>query len=103
MKKYFKELIILLIQLLVFYITPLVTSKYDMIGMILFMIIMTLLLSIIIGISKTKLKFIYPILISLMFIPSIYIYYNESALIHILWYFIISISGVLIGSIFKRN
>ena len=35
----------------------------------------------------------------MLFIPSVFIYYNESALIHSLWYFISSGTGMIVGSI----
>lgn len=98
MKKYLKEIIIVLIQLFIFYIIPLFTKTSDTIGMVTLIILVTLLLSITLGtISNNKIKYAYPILVSLLFIPSIWIYYNESALIHSVWYLIISTIGLLIG------
>ena len=97
--KYLKEVIILLIQLLIFYICPLFTSENDMIGLILFIIIVTFILSFVLGlISREKFKYIYPLVICILFLPSVFIYYNESALVHALWYLIISLCGMLIGS-----
>ena len=98
MKKYVKEIIILIIQLFMFYIFPLFTGPTDAIGMVLLIIMTTFLLSIILGsISNNMAKFLYPIVISIVFIPSVFIYYNESALAHSLWYLIISSVGLLIG------
>lgn len=36
-------------------------------------------------------------LVSVLFIPSVFIYYNESALIHSIWYLVISSVGLLAG------
>lgn len=102
-QKYLKEIIILLIQLFMFYIFPLFAGPTDAIGMVFIIIITTFILSLIIGtISKHKIKYLYPVIISLLFIPSIFIYYNESALIHSLWYLVISSIGITIGLIFNK-
>ena len=100
MKKYLKEIIILLIQLFMFYIFPLFAGPTDVIAMVLLILLSTLLLSIIMGsVSKEKIKYLYPILVALLFIPSIFIYYNESASIHSVWYFVVSTIGLLVGII----
>ena len=97
--KYLKEVIILLIQLLIFYICPLFAGENDLIGLILFIIIVTFILSFVLGlISHEKIKYFYSLVICILFIPSIFIYYNESALVHALWYLIISLCGILIGT-----
>lgn len=98
MKKYLKELIILFIQLFMFYIFPLFCGPTDAMGMVLLIICSVFVLSIILGtISNTKLKFLYPIIIAILFIPSIFIYYNITALVHSLWYLVISSIGLGIG------
>lgn len=103
MKNYKKEIFILLIQLLVFYILPLFAGPTDMIGLILLILLLTLVLSTIISlISKEKIKYLYPIIIAILFIPSVFIYYNDSALIHSLWYLIASYIGLVIGIIINK-
>lgn len=103
MKKYLKEIIILLIQLYMFYIFPLFAGPTDTMGMVFLIIASTFILSLILGIiSKNKLKYLYPVITSLVFIPSIFIYYNESALIHSIWYLIDSFIGLIIGLIISR-
>ena len=100
MKKLSKELVFLFIQLIIFYIYPLIVIKSSPIGMVLIMIIFTFLLSMIFGfVSNKKIKFFFPLLVGLSFIPSIFIYYNESALIHSVWYFCVSLIGLFIGII----
>ena len=102
MKRYLKEIIILVLQLFMFYIFPLFAGPTDAMGMVLLIILSTLLLSIIIGsISKEKIKYLYPIIVAILFIPSVFIFYNESALIHSIWYLGFSIIGILIGNIIK--
>ena len=102
-QKYLKEIIILIIQLFIFYIFPLFAGPTDAIAMVFIIIITTFILSLIIGtISKHKIKYLYPVIISILFIPSIFIYYNESALIHSIWYLIDSTIGLVIGLVIKK-
>ena len=103
MKKIIKEIIILLIQLFMLYIFPLFAGPTDAMGMVILIILATFILSIIIGsISKEKIKYLYPIIISILFIPSVFIYYNKSALIHSIWYWVISTIGLLVGTIIYK-
>ncbi len=104
MKKYCKELIITLIEILTLYLCPLISRMSDPIGMVLLMLLITLILSIILGsISKERVKYLFPIVIGLLFIPSVFIYYNESALIHSVWYFVTSLIGICIGNVIKTG
>ena len=74
MNKYIKEIVILLIQLFMFYIFSLFAGPTDAMGMIVLIILMTLILSLVIGIiSKEKIKYLYPIVIAIIFIPSVFI------------------------------
>ena len=100
MKRYIKELIILFLQLFMFYIFPLFIGPTDAMGMVVLIIFATLLLSFILGlISGNKIKFLYPPAIALLFIPSVFIYYNETALVHALWYLIISTVALMFGTL----
>jgi len=102
MKNYIKEFIILLVQLFIFYIFPLFASPTDAIGMVVLIILSVFILSILIESSKSKIKYFYPIIISILFIPSVFIYYNESALIHSVWYFVIASIGLLFGILIHK-
>ena len=100
MKRYLKEIIILLLQLFMFYIFPLFAGPTDAMGMVLLIILSTFGLSFVLScISKNRIKYLYPVIISILFIPSVFIYYNESALIHSIWYLVISGIGIIIGLI----
>jgi len=102
MKKYLKEIIILFIQLFMFYIFPVFMYLYEPIGTVMLILITSFILTIVLSIiSKHKIKYLYPFLISILFIPSVFIYYNESALVHSIWYLVISIIGLVIGTITK--
>ena len=107
MKKYLKEIITLFIQLFMFYLYPIFALRVDPIAMVLVILFVTTLLSLILGIiSNNKIRYLYPGVISLLFLPSVFIYYNESALVHSLWYFVVSLFGLFLGiiisNIFKR-
>ncbi|MBR5227943.1 MAG: hypothetical protein IKV94_04825 [Clostridia bacterium] len=93
-----KEIIIILIQLFMFYIFPLFAGPTDAIGMVLLIIWMTFILSMLMGIISTKkTKYIYPLGVAILFIPSIFIYYNSSASIHAVWYLVVAYVGLGIG------
>ena len=99
MKRYVKELLLFLCQLLAFYTLPLFVKVVGPMGFVLLIISATLLLSALTGLmSKSKIKFLYPIATALAFLPSVFIYYNESALIHSVWYLVISSVGLFVGT-----
>lgn len=103
MKKYIKEMAAVIMQLLVFYGMPLLAGSMDAIGMVFLMLVITLFISLLLGlVSKSKIKFLYPAVTAILFAPSIMIYYNESASVHMLWYFVDSLIGVLAGVILKK-
>ena len=90
--------------MIIFYVYPAYSLAINGLELVLIIIILTFLLSIIYGmITETDemKKFLYPFLISILFIPSVFIYYNESALIHSIWYLVITFVGVTFGSMIK--
>ena len=100
MKQYIKEIIILILQLFMFYIFPMFAGPIDATGMVFLIWLSTIILAMILAIVSTKkIKYSYPIVIGILFIPSVFIYYNESALIHSLWYLVSSGIGMIVGSI----
>ena len=99
MKRYVTELTVFVLQLFMFYISPLLAGPTDAMGMVLLIVLATLLLSLIIGtVSNNKVKYLYPAVTAVVFIPSVFIYYNETALIHSAWYLVVSAVGLVIGS-----
>lgn len=98
MKKYTKELIIGILQLFMFYIFPLFAGPTDIMGMIVLILLATFLFSILMeSISKEKVKYLYPLAVVALFIPSC-ILYNSFALIHSVWYMTVSAIGLFIGT-----
>ena len=97
MKKFMKEITLFIIQLLIFYLFPLFAKQIDAIGMVLFLITATFVLSALMGIISTnKIKYFYPLITAILFIPS------ESALIHSVWYFVVSVVGTAIGTVITK-
>lgn len=52
---------------------------------------------------KNLFNWLFPLLVMLLFVPTMFIFYNESASIYILAYGIISIIGNFIGSLFSKK
>lgn len=103
MKNYFKEIVITLIQLFMFYVFPLFAGPTDIMGMVFLMLLATLLLSFVMGIvSKSRIKYAYPAMIALLFIPTVWIYYNKTALIHAGWYLVIAFIGLVLGLVVRK-
>ena len=99
MKRYIKELAILTVQLFLFYLLPLFAGPTDAMGMVVLILLGTLTLSLVLGaVSRSPFKWGYPALCSVLFLPSIPLYYNFSALIHAVWYLVIAAGGLLLGS-----
>lgn len=92
----------LLLQLFMFYIFPLFCGPTDMMGMVVVILITTFILSLIVGgLSDKKLKWLWSIIVAILFIPSVLIYYNENALIHVVWYLIVASVGLGIGALVR--
>lgn len=102
MKYYRKELTLLLIQFLMFYLFPLTAGPTDMMGMVIVLLFSTLILSILIGIlSRQKIKYAFPPVTALIFLPSVFIHYNITALPHCMWYLVVSLIGLFIGCVIR--
>lgn len=98
MKTYIREIIILVLQLFMFYVAPQFAGPTDMMGLVFLILLMTFVLSVMMGcFSDKKIKFAYPILVSVLFIPTVLIYYNETAMVHALWYLVVSSVGLMVG------
>ena len=103
MKKYLKKMIILMIQIVLFYLFPFTAGPTDGMGMVIILLLSTLILSVIFGaISKGKVRIIYPFVVAVLFTPTVYIHYNYTALGHVIWYLIDSFVGVWIGAFIQK-
>lgn len=99
-KAYRKELIIVFIQIFMFYIFPIFADPGDEMGLVAVLLATTFILGILMGsISDKKLKYAFPIFAAILFLPTVPIHYNASAMIHAVWYFVISAAGFIIGAL----
>lgn len=92
------------INLLYFYSLPLLIKDTGS-GMFVLLLIIPLLLAIIsfiYGFKNQKHNFLYSIVTTISFIPAILIYFNYTALIYLLLYFVITILFNYTGKAFKR-
>jgi len=104
MKKYFDEIVIFILQLVVFYVFPIFAVANDANGMLVIILLATFIASIALGgISKKRVKYYYPIIVAFLFIPAIYIYNTEFLLIDTMWCLISSTLGILTGDFIMRK
>ena len=103
-KKYnLTGIICLTIHLLFFYLLPLFAGPTDTMGLISVLLIVSFVLSFIVGLWCTyKVKYFYPIIVVIIFLPTIFIYYNNSSMLYLLFNFIMSILGLAIGLLIRQ-
>lgn len=95
-----KMLPYLVIIILAFYLLPFLTKDTGS-GISILLIglpIICVIVSLIYG-MKNSFNWLFSLLFMLLFIPTIFIFYNESATIYILLYGVISVIGNFIGSL----
>ena len=107
MGKYKKELTAAAVQLAIFYLAPLCFSllrgKGGAIFMVQLMLIGTIALSAFLCAgSVNKVKYLFPAFAAAVFLPTVPVYYNSTALIHSLWYFVASWIGIGVGLLKKK-
>ena len=104
MKKIKEMSLYLMVIMLAFYVLPVLMN--DTGTGIFFLIILTPIIcfvtSIIYGI-RHSFNLIFLLIIMALFIPTIFIFYNESAAVYVLIYGIIAAIGNLLGSLIKKN
>ena len=104
MEKLRKMLPYLLIIIFAFYILPLLIRDTGS-GILILLIgipAICFVVSFIYGI-KNSFNWLFSIFIMMLFVPSIFIYYNESATIYVLVYGIISIISQFIGNMLRNK
>lgn len=104
MEKLKRMLPYLLIIIFAFYILPLLIKDTGS-GMLILLIgipIICFIVSFIYGI-KNSFNWLFSIFIMMLFVPSIFIYYNESATIYVLVYGIISIIAQFLGNMLRNK
>ena len=103
MKKFRKELLILALQIFLYYIFPLFAGPTDAMGMVFVIIVGTFALGYFFALaSRWKWMWCWPAVVSVLFAPTVLIYYNSSAWVHVLWYLVLSAAGMLFGLLIRK-
>ncbi|MBO5857653.1 MAG: hypothetical protein J6Q87_05345 [Clostridia bacterium] len=101
MKKYLKELIISIFEIAFLYLFPLIPMGNKDAHIILLMVI-TLIIGIVgVAISDKKIKFLFPILTTIMVVPTMFMYYEPRVYGNIFWMFVFSFLAVIIGELLR--
>jgi len=99
MDKLKKGLIFLILQLIIFYILPLFAGPTDIMGLVLLQFGATFVLALVVGLfSQSDIKFVFPVVATVSFIPAIMIYYNYTAYIYLIYYAVSTVAGVALGT-----
>ena len=103
MDKIKKNWIYYLIIFITFYLIPiLIKDTGSGIFILLIVCLIILFTSIIYGLSN-KFDFIYPLIVAILFIPTLFIYYNTSAWVYVIAYSMIALIGELLGKTLQRK
>lgn len=104
MDKIKKNWVYYLIIFIAFYIVPMLIKDTGS-GMFILLIVIpliTLITSFVYGLRNTF-DFIYPLIVAILFIPTLFIYYNTSAWIYVVAYSMIAVIGELLGKILQKK
>ena len=99
MNKIKKGLVFILLQAIIYYVLPLFAGPTDVMGLVIMQFGLTFALSVIVGaFTKSEMKFVFPVITTVGFIPAIMLYMNNTAYIYLLFYAVITVGGVTIGT-----
>lgn len=104
MDKIKKNWIFYFIILIAFYLVPMLIKDTGS-GMIILLVVIpliTFIASLMYGLKNTF-DFFYPLLVAILFIPTLFIYYNTSAWIYIIVYSMIAVIGELLGKTLQKK
>ena len=104
MDKIKKNWVYYFIIFITFYLIPVLIQDTGS-GMFILLIVIpliTLITSIIYGL-RNVFDFIYPLIVAILFIPTLFIYYNASAWTYILVYSMIAVIGELLGKTLQKK
>ncbi len=104
MSKLLKMMPYLVINILSFYLLPLlIQTTGTAIFILLIGIPLICFLTSFVYSTKNGFVWFYPVVISVLFIPTIFIFYNYTAWVYIFGYGIVALIGNLIGRLFYRT
>ncbi len=94
----------LIVNIIAFYLLPIVIKDTGsaMAVMLLGIPLICLLTAIIYGI-KNSFNFIYPLIVAILFAPTIFIFYNSTASVYIIGYGITALVGNFVGKLFYKG
>lgn len=104
MDKIKKNWVYYFIIFITFYLIPILIQDTGS-GMFILLIVIPLIIlitSIIYGL-RNVFDFIYPLILAILFIPTLFIYYNASAWTYILVYSMIAVIGELLGKTLQKK
>ena len=105
MEKFRKMIPYLVVLTLAFYLLPFLIKDTGS-GMFILLTVIPIicfLVSLMYGVKNSS-NWLFPVIIMLIFAPTLFIFYNSSASIYILAYGVISLTGNFLGSFFyKKN
>ncbi|MFI3292621.1 MAG: hypothetical protein SNI70_03775 [Rikenellaceae bacterium] len=93
----------LMVNIMAFYLLPIVIKDTGsaMAVMLLGIPLICLLTAIIYGV-KNSFNFMYPIIVAILFAPTISIFYNSTASVYIIGYGVIALIGNFVGALFYK-
>ena len=101
MKKYLKELVIAIIETALLFLFPLIPMGNKDAHIIL-LLVLTLIVGIVgVAISDKKIKFLFPVLATVMVVPTMFMYYDPRVYGNIFWMFVFSLLAVIIGELLR--
>ena len=104
MDKIKKNWVYYFIIFITFYLIPILIQDTGS-GMFILLIVIpliTLITSIIYGL-RNVFDFIYPLIVAILFIPTLFIYYNISAWVYIISYSLIALIGEILGKTLQKK
>lgn len=104
MDKIKKNWVYYFIIFITFYLIPILIQDTGS-GMFILLIVIpliTLVTSIIYGL-RNVFDFIYPLIVAILFIPTLFIYYNISAWVYIIAYSLIALIGEILGKTLQKK
>ncbi len=101
--KYKKYIIYAAIFVTLYYLMPLIPSKSLMVlSLTLIYPVANFALSLYFA-KKYGFNLLFPVIAAVLFVPAVFIYMNESALIYVVIYFVINLIGLATGKVFKNK
>ena len=108
MDKIKKNWIYYLIIFITFYLIPILIKDTGS-GIFILLIVIPLIILFTSNIGNNafsgcnKFDFIYPLIVAILFIPTLFIYYNTSAWVYVIAYSMIALIGELLGKTLQRK